>query len=331
MQNHFYITNEGQMMNHLIKNKHLLRAKLIFNPSAGAARAHPIEIVDIIHELQAQRIVPETFLVEPDCDLDGAVKQALDKGFRFFVVCGGDGTISAVARILAGTDATLGVIPIGTQNNVPLTFGIPDDIPAAIALLRTGKRVKVDLGKATCGKITTTFLEGVSIGLVAELFPSVDDIQHGNLNRIGDFYKTLTSSPPAEINIFLDKKKELHNLGHVVLVTNMPFVGFHYQVSPAKSFRDGFLDLIYFADLTKMELLKYIFMGIGMDRPEDPRIQHFRVRKLVINTNPAMNVMADGADLGTGQVIIEVWHHALSVIVNPSVLHSPIIAEKVTE
>lgn len=94
--------------------KHLLPAKLFFNPSAGAARAHPIEIVDIIHELQAQRIVPEPFLVEPGCDLEGAVKQALEKGFRLFVVCGGDGTISAVARILAGTDATLGVIPIGT-------------------------------------------------------------------------------------------------------------------------------------------------------------------------------------------------------------------------
>jgi diacylglycerol kinase (ATP) len=236
-----------------------------------------------------------------------------------------------VARILAGTDATLGVVPIGTQNNVPLTFGIPDDIPAAIALLRTGKRVNVDLATATCGKTTTTFLEGVSIGLVAELFPSVDDIQHGNLARIGDFFKTLTSSPPAEINLAFDKKKEMHNLGHVVLVTNMPYIGFHYQVSPANSFRDGFLDVIYFADLTKLELLKYIFLGIGMDRVEDPRIQHIRVRKLVIDTNPAMSVMADGTDLGTGQVTIEVMHHALSVIVNPLVLQKPIVIDKVTD
>lgn len=309
---------------------HRILAKLIFNPSAGAARAKPINIVDVIHEMQSQRIIPETFLVEPGCDLSGAVKDALAKGIRLFVVCGGDGTISAVARILAGTNATLGVIPIGTQNNVPLTFGIPNDISAAIALLRTGKRVKVDLGTATCEKITTPFLEGVSIGLVAELFPSVDDIQHDNLARIGDFFTTLTSSPPAEINLVMDKKKEMNNLGHVVLATNMPFIGFHYQVSPAKSFRDGFLDVIYFADLTKMELLQYIFLGIGMDRSEDPRIRHFRVRKLVIDTNPAMSVMADGTDLGTGRVTIEVWHHALSVIVNPSVLQSLNIPKKVT-
>lgn len=314
-----------------LKNKKRISAKLIFNPSAGAARTHPIEIVEIIHELQAQRIVPEPFLVEPGCDLDGAVKQALAKGFRLFVVCGGDGTISAVARVLAGTKATLGVIPIGTQNNVPLSFGIPDDIPAAIALLRTGKRVKIDLGTATCEKTTTTFLEGVSIGLVAELFPSVDDIQHGNLARIGDFFKTLTSSPPAEISLKMDTKNELRDMGHVVLVTNMPFIGFHYQVCPAKSFKDGFLDVIHFADLTKMELLRYIFLGIGIDRPEDPRIQHIRARKLVINTNPAMSVMADGIDLGSGHVTIEVLHHALTVIVNPSVLNNPVITEKSTK
>jgi diacylglycerol kinase family enzyme len=318
-------------MNPKLKNKRTIHAKLIFNPSAGAARTHPIEIVDIIHDLQAQRIVPEPFLVEPGCDLDGAIKQALEKGFRLFIVCGGDGTISAVARILAGTEATLGVIPIGTQNNVPLTFGIPDDIPAAIALLRSGKRVKIDLGKATCGKITTTFLEGVSIGLVADLFPLVDDIQHGNLARIGAFFKTLTSSPPAEINLVMEKKKELHDSGHVVLVTNMPFIGFHYQVSQATSFRDGFLDMIYFADLSKIELLEYIFLGIGMDRIEDPRIQHIRVRKLVIETNPAMSVMADGTELGSGKVTIEVWHHALSVIVNPEVLQKSVVPEKAAE
>ncbi|EKD87808.1 MAG: Diacylglycerol kinase catalytic region [uncultured bacterium] len=313
-----------------LNKKHTLHAKLIFNPSAGAARAHPIEIVDIIHELQSQRIVPEPFLVEPGCDLEGAVRKALDQGFRLFVVCGGDGTISSVARLLSGTDATLGVIPIGTQNNVPLSFGIPDDIPEAIALLRTGKRVKVDLGRATCGKTVLTFLEGVSIGLVAELFPTVDDFQHGNLNKIGEIFKTLTSSPPAEISLFMDQKKKLQDTGHVVLVTNMPFIGFHYQVSPAKSFRDGFLDVIHLADLTKMELLKYIFQGIGMDRPEDPRIKHLRVRKLVIDTNPAMNVMADGIDLGTGQVTIEVLHHAITAIVNPIVMR-PLAAKNIDE
>ena len=79
-----------------------MRAQLIFNPSSGAANESPTQLVDVIHEMQAWKLVPEAFLVEEGCDLPGAVQDALARGIRMFVVCGGDGTISAVAEILAG-------------------------------------------------------------------------------------------------------------------------------------------------------------------------------------------------------------------------------------
>ena len=301
----------------LLGKKRSLRAKLIFNPSAGAARPSPIEIVDVIHEMQAWKLVPEAYLVEPGCDLPGVVQDALAQGFRMFVVCGGDGTISAVARSLAGTNATLGVIPIGTQNNTALSLNIPDDIPAAIAILRTGRRIKVDIGMATCGKISTPFLEACSVGLASTLFPSVDDIQHGNLAQIGNLLSALASSPPSEIHMLLDDNQEIHDLGHVVLVSNMPYIGFHYQLGKAASFKDGLLDVIFFADLNKLELLGYVLQGVGEGHPEDQRIQHFHVRRVDIDTHPSMPVMADGNALGEGLVRIEVRRRVLAVMAGP--------------
>jgi diacylglycerol kinase family enzyme len=232
-----------------------------------------------------------------------------------FVVCGGDGTISAVARTLAGTRATLGIIPIGTQNNTALSLNIPNDIPAAIAILRNGKRIKVDVGMATCGKVSTPFLEACSVGLASTLFPSVDDIQHGNLGQIGTFLSTLTSTPPAEINLVMDDNQEVHDRGHVVLVSNMPFIGFHYQLGSVASFKDGLLDVLFFADLSKLDLLGYILQGVGEGKPEDERIQHYHVRRVDIDTRPAMPVMADGTALGEGLVSIEIRRHALTVMV----------------
>ncbi len=297
--------------------KHKLRTKLIFNPSAGAARPTPIQIVDVIHEMQAWKLVPEAYLVEPDGDLPGVVQAALAEGFRMFVVCGGDGTISAVARSLAGTDATLGIIPIGTQNNTALSLNIPDDVPAAIAILRTGQRIKVDMGMATCGKVNTPFLEACSVGLASSLFPSVDDIQHGNLAKIGDFLATLTSTPPSKIHLVLDDKKEINDVGHVLLVSNMPYIGFHYQLGSLDSFKDGLLDVLFFADLNKLELLGYVLQGVGEGRPEDPRIQHFHVRKVIIDTDPSMPVLTDGNTLGEGLVRIEVRRRVLTVMAGP--------------
>jgi diacylglycerol kinase family enzyme len=295
--------------------KRRMRAKLIFNPSAGAARTSPIDIVDVIHEMQACQLVPEAYLVEPGSNLPVVVQDALTQGFRMFVVCGGDGTISAVARILAGTRATLGIIPIGTQNNTALSLNIPNDIPAAIAILRNGRRIKVDVGMATCGKISTPFLEACSVGLASTLFPSVDDIQHGNFGQIGTFLATLASTPPAEINLVMDDNQEVHDRGHVVLVSNMPFIGFHYQLGTVASFKDGLLDVLFFADLSKLDLLGYILQGVGEGKPEDARIQHFHVRRVDIDTRPAMPVMADGTALGEGLVSIEIRRHALTVMV----------------
>jgi diacylglycerol kinase (ATP) len=296
-------------------NKRPMRAKLIFNPGAGTAGESPVQLMDVIKEMQAWKLVPEAFLVEPGCDVPGAIQDALAQGIRMFVVCGGDGTISGVARSLAGTPATLGIIPIGTQNNTALSLGIPSDIPTAIAILRNGRRIKVDVGMAACGDINTPFLEVCSVGLVSTLFPSADDIQHGNLARVGDFLTSLVGSPPAEIHLVMDGKKEIHSLGHVLLVSNMPYIGFHYQVGSAASFKDGLLDVLFFAELTKLDLLGYVLQGVGEGKPEDPRIQHYRVRKVDISTDPAMAVMADGNALGEGLVHIEVRRHALAVMV----------------
>ncbi len=315
------------------KNKRSMRAKLIFNPGSGAAGESPVQLMDVIKEMQAWKLVPETFLIAPECDLPGMIRDALARGIRMFVVCGGDGTISAVAGILAGTPATLGIIPIGTQNNTALSLGIPADIPAAIANLRNGKRIKVDVGMATCNNIATPFLEVCSVGLISTLFPSADDIQHGNLARVGDFLTSLVGSPPAKIHLFMDGKQEIQDLGHVVLVSNMPYVGFHYQVGSAASFNDGLLDVLFFADLTKLELLGYIFQGVGEGKPEDARIQHYHVRRVEIDTEPAMPVMVDGNPLGEGRVRIEVRRHALAVMVNqptPAVLPEPEVIQDAT-
>ena len=301
----------------LSTRKHPMRAKLIFNPGSGAADESPVQLMDVISEMQAWKLMPEAFLVEPDCDLPAVVHKALEDGIRLFVACGGDGTIDVMAGALAGTNATLGIIPTGTQNNVALSLGIPTDIPAAIAILRTGRRIKVDMGLATCGEIKRPFLEVCSVGLLSALFPSADDIQHGNLGRIGDFLATMVASLPAEMHLILDGKQEINTACHVVLVSNMPYIGPHYQVGTPASMNDGLLDVLLFADLSKMDLLGYAVQVARADGgPEDERIQHYHVHRIDVNTNPAMLVMADGLSLGEGPLRISVQRHALAIMVS---------------
>ena len=158
------------------------------------------------------------------------------------------------------------------------------------------------------------------MGLVSELFPFFDDIQHGSLVKSGELLATLAASPPAEIHLLLNVKMEIHDKGYVVLVSNMPFIGFHFQLGSAAAFRDGLLDVLFFADLSKLDLLNQAFRGVGVGKPEDSRIRHFHVRSVDIDTHPAMPVMADGSALGEGRVRIEAQRHVLGVMAGSPVL-----------
>lgn len=289
------------------------RAKLIFNPISGTPDQSPLQLMDIITEMQTWNLLPEVYLVEQGCDLTPVVKDAISKGIRLVVVCGGDGTIDVVAAAMVGTRATLGIIPTGTQNNVALSLGIPADIPAAVGLIRNGRRIKVDMGRATSGEVERWFLEACSVGLLSALFPAADDIQHGNLARIGDFLSTLVSTPPGDIRLVLDGKRELRASGHVVLMGNMPYIGPHYQISPEASFSDGLLDVLVFAELSKLDLLGYAVQVVG-GTPEDARVQRFKVSSLQVETDPPMPVLIDGVAWGEESVTINVEPRALSVM-----------------
>lgn len=70
-----------------------------------------------------------------------------ERGFAAVVAAGGDGTIGAVATQLAGTDLPLGILPLGTSNDVARSLGIPLDLAAASRVIARGVTAKVDVGQ----------------------------------------------------------------------------------------------------------------------------------------------------------------------------------------
>jgi len=290
------------------------RVKFIFNPLSGGAGAAPNRLEVILTAMQAAALLPEVYLVQPEHDLRLVVKDALAAGHRMFVVCGGDGTIDSVAAALAGTRATLGIVPAGTRNNVAYSLGLPDDPVEAVGLLRAGQRLKIDVGQALCGNEERTFLEACSVGLLSALFPAADDLQHGNLARLGDLLSTLISSPVAEMHLLFDRQPVVEITGHVLVAANMPFVGPRFQISPQGSLHDGLLEVVVFADQSKLNLLGGA-LSLATGGPEDERIRRFHVRRVAIQTNPPMPVVLDGFPFGEGGALtLSVRRRALNVI-----------------
>ena len=295
--------------------KRSLHAKLIFNPNAGVPDEAAEKFMEAVKELQDADILIEPYLLEPECDLQKVIRDAIEKGIRLYIACGGDGTVSSVAKELIGTNASLGIIPTGSQNNIALSLGIPKDIPSAVAILGEGRQIKIDVGNCTCNDRITHCIEVCSVGLVTSLFPSADSILHGDLTQIGDFMATIATTTPSEIQVLLDNETEVNISAHVVLVSNMPYILRHYQVGSDDSFEDGLLDVLLFADQSKLDLIRHAIKSPGTDFERDPRIQHYRARSIAIDTVPPMPIMADGIKIGEGSAKIDIQKRALTVLV----------------
>ncbi len=104
-----------------------------------------------------------------------------------------------------------------------------------------------------------------------------DDLQHGDLAQIGGLLSTLISATPSRLRISLDGHKHLDTTAHMMLITNMPFLGPHFQISPNVSFRDGRLDVFTFSDMSKLNMLSYAMLSRG-GIVKDAGIKHYRAK-----------------------------------------------------
>jgi diacylglycerol kinase (ATP) len=290
-----------------------LRAKLIFNASSGRPEESPQQLTSILSAMQDQQILPEVYLVRPDSRIEAVVQQAIRSGIKLIVVAGGDGTIDSVAGAMVGSAATLGIIPTGTRNNVAFNLGIDGDIPNSVALLRHGRRLRIDVGRVHSGHSRHWFLEAAAIGLVSDLYPMADNIQHGDLTMIGELLSRFVSATPSRLHMDYGGPRRLHTTGLMIVITNMPFLGPHFQISPNVSFRDGHLDVFAFSDMTKLNVVSYAMLSqFGL--AADVSIKHYRVKHARISSNPRMPVLADGIELGAGSLSVHVHPRALAVM-----------------
>lgn len=136
------------------------RVAVIINMGSGS-----IEDPDLVAEANAlfvaHGIEPELCTWAGGSEIRGFAEEALHLGCNVIVAGGGDGTVSTVASVVAGTDAALGVLPLGTLNHFAKDLGLPLDLKEAVATIAGGHVVQVDLGEVN-GR---TFINNSGLGL----------------------------------------------------------------------------------------------------------------------------------------------------------------------
>lgn len=106
--------------------------------------------------------------------IEERVRSHVEGGARLIIVGGGDGSVGAAASALAGSDATLGILPLGTLNHFARDLGIPADLGKAAALIAKGRERAVDVAQVN----DRTFVNNSAIGLYPLMVVDRENQQH---------------------------------------------------------------------------------------------------------------------------------------------------------
>ncbi|HWX50157.1 MAG TPA: diacylglycerol kinase family protein [Roseomonas sp.] len=119
---------------------------IVFNPTAGSRRQQRLERA--LSALRAQGVPAEIAMTEYAGHAETIARDAARAGQRVVVAAGGDGTIAEVASGLAGSDTTLGVLPLGTANVLACELGLPLAPEGAAMVLAKGRTAVLRPGMA---------------------------------------------------------------------------------------------------------------------------------------------------------------------------------------
>ncbi|HEY9909668.1 MAG TPA: YegS/Rv2252/BmrU family lipid kinase [Thermosynechococcaceae cyanobacterium] len=294
-----------------------MNTRLIINPTSGPAE-NPELITDLTEALQTQGIQAEICTTTPDEDGEGLAADAAKAGAKLVIVAGGDGTIEAVARGLMHTQTVLGIIPLGTRNNIAASLNIPSDLTQAIQTLVEGERDRFDMGKAS----NYYFMEVVGVGLEASLFPCGDEVKEGikknslvALKSIFSGIKTFLQFRPHRLVLRFDGRRMRRLRTLQVNICNSPRYGVEFALAPEAKMNDGKLDVIYINDPSKWDHLRQFFTAMRGERLPHKRLKTYRASKIEVRSYPPLDVHADGECLGTTPVTVVVIPRALWICV----------------
>jgi diacylglycerol kinase (ATP) len=99
--------------------------------------------------------------------IDAVRRQLAD--VDLIIVAGGDGTITTLLGALAGQPKPLGIIPLGTANDLAHTLAIPAEIPAACAIIAGGGTRQIDVTTVNGRHYCNVASLGLSVSVAREL------------------------------------------------------------------------------------------------------------------------------------------------------------------
>lgn len=292
-----------------------MKATLIYNPTAGMDKPHKDELINLFNEKGY-----EVKFVNSDAD---DISQQLEDPGELIAIAGGDGTIAKIARKLIGRDVPIGILSIGTANNIAMAFdacGSPQHQINSWNLSRL-RPFNVGLIKGNWGK--EYFFESVGFGLLPALVKKakkkqkIDDPSFDTRREKIDYSLEIVEEiihqlPIVHYQIELDGKDFSGNY-FLVEVMNIKSIGPHLFLAPDANPGDDLFDVVLMTEGQQELLLQFVKKRLrGEEAVLD--VKRIQASQISISTDKAKIHIDDEIEKVKGEIHITMEKSKLSVL-----------------
>lgn len=287
--------------------------------NAGSRRAASYELaVDAMRKAGVP--ISGVHLVQSGTDLAGTFDRVLADGHDLLVVGGGDGTLSYAAGRVAGTDVTLGVLPLGTANDFARTLEIPNNLAQACATVAGGKVVDIDLGRANGEPFLNVASVGLSVAVTEALSPRLKRYLGPLAYSIATLRAYARHTPFRARLEFPEGDHQPLELGDLlqVAVGNGRHYGGGNTVSPTAGIDDHLLDIYAILAGPLREHVSIARLLRDGSFIKHDRVYHLTTRRVRMVTDQPLPVNLDGEIATTTPTNFAVQRNAVHVVVPQS-------------
>lgn len=292
--------------------------RVILNPVAGRVARYRC-VVDELTRL-ARRAGGEVAWTGAPRHAVRLAEEAADDGCRLVVAGGGDGTIQEVVGGLTRADACgrvrLGLVPLGTGNDLARTLRVPDDPHDAVSTLRRVPAGPMDLVRAETSRGEATVVNFALGGFAGDIARHVTPERRrlwGGLVYLRGAVAGLGGLRSYRTRLILDGEALPPLPLLALIVANGRELGHGIPVAPRARVDDGLLDVVAVRAEPPARVPLTVARLLAGRHLEAPGVVWRRARRVEVASDPPMPFNADGQTLGDGPATFRVRPGALGV------------------
>jgi len=232
------------------------RALCLVNPKAKSGEAKAAELEAL---LRAGGIEPKIALTASPEEAETTLRREA-AAHDLVVIGGGDGTLSGLAAAVLESGRPLGIVPLGTANDLARSLAIPTDLEAAVAAIVAGETAAIDVGRVETADGDRRFLNVASLGLAANVARFHKGPRKKLLGVLAyplSWWDAWRASRPLRLELELDGVRR-----RVRALQLAVGCGRHYggglTMDEAASHFDGLLRLYYLRPVSVLSLLRLL-------------------------------------------------------------------------